>query len=411
MKQEQFNLYGMKFTTTGDTVKARSLAFQARRMQFQLGLTGVPKLDLKYSDGSIVSVLRQGGMDFAYIHVPITIHAVERKEKSQRIEIIPYLYASEDEFDSGGILVCRGGLNFSGPYELISPYGETSNVNGYRYQPYDWENPEGETILVEYQVKDFYNYESPVEYPGAEGSELPVYFNEFPWMSDGDSWDPTFYETFLDWYEIEKPYDFVFDPGVYVRESDDPAEYDYYVFTRSESLSINGNVIGVGSQRQWYVQTEEPFPSDKYWYREGSTVNVYYGCLDQTDTSKYGLLYQKRNFYGETLFLDQIVDVETTATEIWFTGLGYNQKLNIASGEYLKDTNIKLYHFGDQYICLLSFQTTNKKYIGSAASGGSLILNDVTSGILYDGEYRDLFIRELPNWLGMILRREPVLIR
>lgn len=72
MKTENFNLYGIRFTVSGDTEKARALAYQARRMHFQLGLNGMPMMKLNYPDGSFVAVLRQAGFDFANIYVPVS---------------------------------------------------------------------------------------------------------------------------------------------------------------------------------------------------------------------------------------------------------------------------------------------------------------------------------------------------
>lgn len=121
MKHEIYHLYGIKILVSGDTKKARALAPHARRMQFQLGLSNVPQLQLHSPDGSFVRVLRQAGQDFAWIHVPITDQEISKKREWQEVNYLPAWEAYDgpsDEANSVGVIICRGN-GFNGGYEFI----------------------------------------------------------------------------------------------------------------------------------------------------------------------------------------------------------------------------------------------------------------------------------------------------
>lgn len=326
------------------------------------------------------------------------------KEEPKPCEIvIPYLFASENSFDSGGILICNGGgialnkfdaaeftsdtLKFTGPYDLFSPYGPVSYVPDWWYQPRYYTPPGGSQITLEWQVKEFTDDDG-------------VFWDEYPWMSGGGyDWDPTFYESYDDLFETEKPYNFE-KTTTLVRGG--TVKPDYCTWDISQTLELEGVPIKIVTSRQWYTGAAE------VWYNQGSTLD-YKGCLDQTDPAKYGVIYSTKDFYqtGTTLQSTFCIingDLIYSNLQIWFEGLGFSQQFIITGDSYTTPV-IRLYNINGQYVCLFSFSTGGTDIVGVAVEGGGLTITDVSAGIYFDGDYRDMFTGSRSNTLGLILKR------
>jgi len=144
MKGEIFHLYGMKFFISGDLEKARALASHARKLQFQLGLSDVPKIQNVFHDGSSVRVLRQAGQDFAHIHVPPVSVVNEMVRERIEYRYIPAFDAYDQNNIFIGYVLCLG-PGFNGPYEFIpqpslgeiAPFSWGRWLGWYSERPFD----------------------------------------------------------------------------------------------------------------------------------------------------------------------------------------------------------------------------------------------------------------------------------
>lgn len=321
------------------------------------------------------------------------------REDPKTCEFIhPYLFASENSFDSGGILLCLGStvdldtlvVEFTEPHELFSPYGETSYVDDWWYQPYSWVNPEMETEIIEWQVK---GYTDP---------DTDIFYDEVKWMSSGGfDWDPTFYETFEDSFEIEKPYDF---ETVTVTERGGEFPPEFCTWNRSITVSLIDNVLASASSIQYF--TGDPGEGEATWFNSGDVINTSQGSLDQTDPTKYGLIYAISDFFqtGPTLVGGSCIingDLVYSNQRIFFTGLGHTREIPGWTGSAIQITN-RLYNIEGRYICLFSIHAGDMKVIGSAVEGGEFTIVDVSDGFLVDGELKDLFTGTRSNTLGLI---------
>lgn len=174
MKREFFNLYGISFTVFGDVDKARSLAYQARRMHFQRELVGVPRLNLNYSDGSFVNVLREAERNFASIYVPEKIEEKKKKESIVIREFLPsicmvntedsleYYYFTYEFTTPVVVSVCstpywKGSLSTVDSYAPYAPGMKTDDIISFglfglenygfsNFHIYDYETDRNETI-------------------------------------------------------------------------------------------------------------------------------------------------------------------------------------------------------------------------------------------------------------------------
>lgn len=411
MKEDFFNLYGMRFLISGDLDKARDRAMLANKLMFQTKMQNTGSLDiiqgnLRLADGTTVNVMSQHGLDTARIYVPVV--GVEEKKyiESQKTQILPYIFASENSFTQGGLLVCHNGLDLSGGYELFSPYGEESEYPEWKYQPFEYNDNQ-----IEWQVKNFYDSTRLIT-DEETGTRNPIFWNEFKWMDSGALriWDPTFYETYAPYDErADKPYAFVLTKTLVdnsaVSEENPTGEYDW---SWMYEIDLDGQIIWTGEDRTW-ARTTPSSPTGIMWYREGPiTTNIgTRQCLDQTDHTKHVLILAVTDFYAETDTYANLEAATDYTYSIKFIGLGHDQEIPGYTGG-LTDSYQVLYNIGDTYICLFSmWSETGLKLIGSAVEGGDFNAVDVSSGINFGGEDRNLFTGDRAISLGMILRQEP----
>lgn len=423
MREEAFNLYGMRIIVSGDVEAARRLASEARRLMFQTKLIGMPQKMLRSQDGSFVHVLHQAGMDFARIFVPTHVVGEKKYKKSQKVEILPYLFASENSFDRGGVLVCLGGLDFSGGYELLSPYGDVSAEPGYRYQPEEYTTPSGETLQLDRQIKEYYDPDRAIENKET-GEWNPIFWNEFKWMTGGmyRQWDPTFYETYIPYSErTEKPH------NIRIVKSANIVDPDLHGHRYIYEIKLDDEVLSDSEDYTWWYDVPVGgTPTDVLWNRILEVPSGLVHCIDQENRYKNFYIYTLVTSSASVLASDTdkhdpeggtVDDVILGPTieannryKIKFVGLGHDEELGEFTEEEWSGKNCmsRMYNINDQYICLFSIYSETLRYVGSAVEGGDFNLVDVSGGIEFEGESRELFTDEtFTITMGMILRQEP----
>lgn len=119
--REDFCLYGIRFTVTGDTKKAREMAWLARARMEQVKAANVNNLDIvggrfRFPGGVSMEVQSVHGFDLAWIHVPPTGGGAKRKK---RYRLMPAFEAVNADRELIGLVICRGGTWAAPGYQFL----------------------------------------------------------------------------------------------------------------------------------------------------------------------------------------------------------------------------------------------------------------------------------------------------
>lgn len=412
MKREYFNLYGMRFYVSGDVKKAREIAYQARRMRFQLDLIGVPRLKLNYPDGSFVTVIREAGQDFANIYVPPREKELIKKEPKIITRIIPYITETEYDLGEDGLLICYGGYNFGGYYELIVPPDEYYN----------------EYELVKNYVDDkgiywdaFINMydEGWDSYYCFDLTKNECYAQRYPKTYGIDH---TITSTLTDTDTRQQYIDGPFaDPDITVTWNDYRFDSSLH-YTISESKA-NDILSGFQAQTSHTWVLKQDIFGYSYWspqgYVVGDRIEAAWYCVDQDNINKHVSVYMRRivngpmeegSYYGYW-------DEPMTSMECKFIGLGHHFTLYSTAIDIRMATHdLRLFKLGDTYVCLFHVSIRNniiappevisKRFIGTIVEGGDYYITDVSNGLKVN-ETQTLSLA-MNNDLGLILRKEEI---